>query len=248
MDKKALIIMPVGTGLFFDDAYDKENHWRYTDKLERSYETLAVVFKDDYEPEPNTYDHITYMKGRKWNLIPEVAKNIDLSNYDYIGCWDDDYTTDIQSVNEALEIARMFDFRLFQQSAISFNSYNCLKHNPDLFYSETDFIELGVPFFRNDIFARVLEFLNDYKYEVSDWGIDKVLCYYLNDTANVVHCNTIKHMRPDESSYDKSDGFREMAYLMREFFPKYMKEKFNRDYVYNDSQNTIRSWRLGDDS
>jgi hypothetical protein len=52
-------------------------------------------------------------------------------------------------------------------------------------------------------------------------------------------------MLPNESSYDKNDGFREMNYLMTDFFPKYMKEKFGRDYTYYDKQETLRAWKLG---
>jgi hypothetical protein len=237
---KALIITPTGCPIFFDEKYDQQNHWRFT-KPERTYETCVVVF-NDFQPQPGTYDYIIRRKGLKWNLIPEVAKIINWEDYDYIGCWDDDYVTDIQSVNAALNMARSLDFRLFQQSLTSWTVYPCLEHNPDLVFSETNFIELGVPFFRNDIFRKVLRFLNDYKYEKSDWGIDKVLCYYLQASAHVVHNVSIKHMRP-ESSYSKEDGFREMNYLMNEFFPKYMKEKFNINYSPIDKQYAIQEYK-----
>ena len=49
---KALIITPTGTDYFLDDAYDKENHWRFT-KPERTYETCVVVF-NDHQPDPGT--------------------------------------------------------------------------------------------------------------------------------------------------------------------------------------------------
>jgi hypothetical protein len=52
-------------------------------------------------------------------------------------------------------------------------------------------------------------------------------------------------MLPDESTYNKEDGFREMEYLMREFFPKYMKENFGLDYQYSDVQQTIRAYKNG---
>lgn len=242
MANKALIITPTGCDPYFDDAYDKENHWRFV-KPERTYETCVVVF-NDYEPKVGTYDYIIRKKGLKWNLIPEVAKIIKWEDYDYIGCWDDDYATDIQSVNKALEYARNFDFRLFQQSLTSWTVYSILEHNPEFVFTETNFIELGVPFFRNDIFRKVLRFLDDYKYEKSDWGIDKVLCYYLQASAHVIHDVTIKHMRP-ESSYDKADGFREMNYLMTDFFPKYMKKNFNLDYKYNDQQVIYNAFKRG---
>lgn len=237
---KALIITPTGCSMFFDDDYDKDNHWRYA-KPERTYETCVVVF-NDFQPEPGTYDYIIRMKGLKWNLIPEVCKIINWHNYDYIGCFDDDYVTDIQSVNESLRLARRYDFRLFQQSLTSWTVYPCLEQNKDFMFTETNFIELGVPFFRNDIFRKILLFLNDYKYECSDWGIDKILCYYLQATAHVIHSTSIKHVR-QESSYNKEDGFREMRYLMHDFFPKYMKDKFNIEYTPIDEQKVFKGYK-----
>lgn len=243
MANKALIITPTGRPIYHHEDYDKDNHWRFT-KPERTYETCVVVY-NDFQPEPGTYDYIIRRKGLKWNLVPEVSKIINWQDYDYIGVWDDDYATDIQSVNTALEYARRFDFRLFQQATTSFQTYDCLKHNPEYAFTETNFIELGTPFFRNDIYRKVLRFLNDYRYEKSDWGIDKVLCFYLQATAHVVHETTVRHMLPDESTYNKEDGFREMEYLMREFFPKYMKENFGLDYQYSDVQQTLRVYKHG---
>lgn len=238
---KALIIAPIGCDPYFDDAYDKENHWQYT-KPERTYELLAIVY-NDYDLPKDRYDHIIHAKGRKWNLIPEICKEFNWQDYDYIGCWDDDYATDIESVNIALQIARENDFRVFQQSVTSWNTYPCLVNDPKLLYTETNFVEVGVPFFRNDIFRKLLRFLNDYNYpETTSWGLDKVLCYYLQNTAHVVHASTIKHMKEETTAYTKEQGFKEMDYLMRDFFPKYMKEKFNIDYSYFDRQYVINSW------
>lgn len=239
---KALIITPTGRPLYFHEDYNDE-HWRHT-KKGRSYETCVVVY-NDFQPEPGTYDYIIRRKGLKWNLVPEVSKIINWQDYDYIGVWDDDYATDINSVEIALSYARRYDFRLFQQATTSFQTYDCLKHNPEFAFTETNFIELGVPFFRNDIYRKVLRFLDAYRYEKSDWGIDKVLCYYLQASAHVVHDSTVRHMLPDESTYNKEDGFREMEYLMRDFFPKYMKENFDLDYQYSDVQQTIRAYKHG---
>lgn len=243
MKRRALIITPTATNLYFSDEYDKENHWRYR-KPECEYDVCVVAYKDDFVPEPGTYDMLIRKKGLKFKLIPEVCRMIKWEDYDYIGTWDDDYATDIQSVNSALALARQWDFRLFQQAAISYNFYDCLKHNPEFIFTETNFIETGVPFFRNDIFHKVLDFLNDYEYNVSEWGIDKVLCYLLQASAHVVHTSTVKHMRT-ESWYDKSEAFKDMDYLMKDFFPKYMKEKFNVNYQYTDAQVTFSGLKKG---
>lgn len=241
MKRRALIITPTATNIYFDDAYDKNNHWRFR-KPECTYDVCVVVYKEDFEPEPGTYDMIIRKKGLKFKLIPQICDMIKWEDYDYIGTWDDDYATDIQSVNRSLELARRFDFRLFQQAAISYNFFDCLRHKPEYIFTETNFIESGVPFFRNDIFKKFLDFLRDYDYKVSEWGIDKILCHLLQCTAHVVHETTVKHMRT-ESWYDKTVAHQEMDYLMREFFPKYMKEKFGIEYTYDDNQVTYAGYK-----
>lgn len=234
---KALIITPTGCPLYYDDAYDQEDHWRLT-KPNRTYEVAVVVF-NDHVPLPGTYDYLIKKKGLKFHLIKDVCDNfIKWEKYDYIGTWDDDYATDIKSVERALWIARMFDFRMFQQSMISWNTYPCLSNDPKYVWAETNFIETGVPFFRNDIFRRFLSFLGDYRYQKSEWGIDKVLCDLMGSTAHVIHDTHAKHMRP-ESWYSKEEAFKEMAYLTDEFMPGYMKDKFGYDWVFKDKQETL---------
>jgi hypothetical protein len=237
MSNKALIISPTGCPLYYDDAYDRNNHWRLS-KSGRSYDVAVVVF-NDYVPEPGTYDYLIKKKGLKFHLIKDVCDNfIKWEDYDYIGTWDDDYATDIQSVERALYLARKFDFRMFQQSMISWNTYPCLVHDPKFVWTETNFIETGVPFFRNDIFRKFLRFLGDYQYKQSEWGIDKILCDLMDCSAHVVHDTTAKHMR-SESWYSKEEAFKEMAYLTDEFMPKYMKEKFGRDWKFQDRQEAL---------
>jgi hypothetical protein len=242
--EKALMFTTVGTGLFFDDVYDKDNHWRYT-KPERTYETCVIAF-GGFEPEEGTYDYLLRMDGLKWNLIPQIAKAFDLSKYDYIGCYDDDHTTDIQSLNESLAIARHYDFKLFSQSLASERPWACMKHDPELFYTETDFIELSVPIFRRDKFEILMKFLDKYEIEKSDWGLDKIFCHLIQSNANVIHKNSIKHMRFDNSHYDHADAFAAMNYLLTDFYPKYVKENMGiNNYQYVESQKVLKTWRLG---
>lgn len=242
---KALIVTPTGCPMFFDDAYDKDNHWRFN-KPERTYKTIVVGFKDDYVPEPNSYDEFhKYPIKYKWKQVPELLDNlcIDWYNYDYIGIWDDDYCTDIQSVNRSLELARKFDFPFFQQSLISWTVFPCLEQDNTCSFAKTNFTESGIPFYRNDIFRKVLKLLKDYQYEESEWGIDKIMCDYLRLPAYVVHEVSAKHMRR-ESWYDKNNAFREMDYLMKDWFPKYMKENFGVDYQYHDNQLVLQKYKI----
>jgi hypothetical protein len=242
---KALIITPTGTNMFFDDAYDKDNHWRMT-KPERTYETVVVGFKEDYVPEPNSYDRFIHHPVRyKWKQLPELLDRCDITwyNYDYIGYFDDDYCTDIQSINRALDLARRFDFPFFQQALTSWTVYPCLEHDPAISFAKTNFTEMGVVFYRTDIFSKVLKLLRAYQYKESEWGIDKIMCDYLRLPAYVVHESTIKHMRR-ESWYDKSNAFAEMEYLMNDWFPKYMQSEFGVEYKYHDTQAILEKYKI----
>lgn len=241
--EKALIFTAIGTGLFFDDSYDKENHWRFT-KPERTYETCAIVF-NDFEPEPNTYDYIFRKKGFKYDIITEVAKEFDLDKYDYIGYYDDDHTTDIQSLNETLAIARHYDFKLLSQSFASKNDWPVMDHDPSLFYTETSFIEMSIPIFRTDMFKKILCLFDDYKDKKVGWGIDLIFCHFLQTNAHVIHKNTAKHMRPNNSHYDRSEALTRMHEFLNDFYPKYVKEHLGIDnYQYNEAQKVLRAWRL----
>ena len=245
----ALIISPTGCPIYFDDDYDKDNHWRFT-KPERTYETCVIGFREDYVPEPNSYDYFFHYSIRyKWKQLPELlnflkTKNIHWEEYDYIGYWDDDYCTDIQSINRSLELARQFDFPFFQQSLRSWTVYKCLEQDTSCNFTKTNFTEMGIPFYRQDIFRKVLRLLKDYQYKESEWGIDKIMCDYLRLPAYIVHEVSAKHMRR-ESWYDKSNAFREMDYLMKDWFPKYMKEQFGLDYSYHDNQVVFEKYKLG---
>ena len=243
---KALIITPTGCSMYFDDDYDKDNHWRFN-KPERTYETFVVGFSEDFVPEPDSYDRFVHYPIRhKWKQVPELLDifNIKWYDYDYVGVWDDDYCTDIQSVNRSLQLARQFDFPFFQQSLRSWTVYKCLEQDTTCNFAKTNFTEMGIPFYRTDVFSKVLKLLRDYQYKESEWGIDKIMCDYLKLPAYIVHEVSAKHMRR-ESWYDKSNAFREMDYLMREWFPKYHKEKFGTDYQYHDNQVVIEKYRLG---
>jgi hypothetical protein len=237
---KALIITPTGCPYYLDDEFDKENHWRFR-KPNCSYDVCVVSF-NDHLPEANTYDMIIKHKGRKWAMLNDICSKIHWENYDFIAYFDDDYCTDIQSVETALSIARQHDMRMFQQSLTSWTVYPILTHNPNYIWTETNFIELGVPFFRNDIFRKVLRFFQDYTPGEAEWGMDKVMCYYLQQSAHVIHASKVKHMRR-ESYYDKTKAFAEMDYLMKDWFPKYMDEKFGLKYEYSDQQIAFRALR-----
>ena len=242
-----LIICPVGIPMTFDDRFDMQNHWRYTTKAERDYETLLVVY-NDFQPEPDTYDHLIRMKGHKWQIIRQIPEIFDLSKYDYIGCVDDDQITDIQSFNLGLNLAHNFDFKLWQLSMIEGSGiiYDCLKQNKEWIFSETNFVEMGSTFFRKDIFFKAVEFFNELDFTVG-WGIDKVWCDVLECNANVVHAASIyhppNHIKP--SYYDQREAMNEMNKMIYEVYPRIMKDKYKREnWQFVDSQVTLRAFEL----
>ena len=245
MTDKSLIISPTGCSMFHDSEYEpKEDHWRYTNSS-RLYETVVVTF-NDFIPEQNSYDRWEqYPIRHKWKQIPELLDKLDIKwyNFPYIGIWDDDYCTNWQSINRSLELAYQFDFPFFQQSLKSWTVYPCLENDPSCTFSKTNFTEMGICWYRTDVFSKALKLLRDYQYNESEWGIDKIMYDYLKLPAYIVHEVSAKHMRK-ESWYDKTNAFREMDYLMKEWFPKYHKEKFGTDYQYNDNQVIIEKYKL----
>jgi hypothetical protein len=245
MTDKALIVTPTGCPLFFDNEYNHARHWRFA-LPERTYETVVVGFKDEYIPEANSFDTFhRYPIKYKWKQTPKMLDDLGIKwyNYDFIGIWDDDYCTDIPSVNRALELARTYDFPFFQQSLTSWTVYPCLVQNKEHTFTRTNFTEMGVCFYRNDIFRKVLRLLSLYQYRESEWGIDKIMADYLGLPAYVVHETSIKHMRR-ESWYDKTNAFNEMNYLTNEWFPNYMKNvRGNSHYIFRDVQHTLATYK-----
>jgi hypothetical protein len=109
-----IIFVPVGQELSFHETYDKNNHWRYN-KSNRDYEVIAYQYKD-FDIEPDTYDYLVNDVGFKWYFSKHFLDTFDWRDYNYIGFWDDDLVTDIQSVNRGLELAEKHDMKMFQLS------------------------------------------------------------------------------------------------------------------------------------
>jgi len=242
-----LIICPVGCPMTFKKEYDEENHWRYTDRAWRDYETLVVVY-NDFEPPPNTYDHILRLSGHKWQIIKEVPRLFDTSWYNYVGCVDDDLITDIHNFNLGIHLAQEHNFPLWQLSMLEGSGiiYDCLKQNKNWSYSETNFIEMGSPFFRQDKFVEAIDFLRELNFDVG-WGIDKMFCDVLNTTANVVHAASIYHppntIKP--SYYDQREAYVEMERMILDVYPRIMREKYGKtDWVFTDSQKTLKAFSI----
>lgn len=237
---KNLIISPIGMPMPHDARWAEENHWRWT-KNDRKYETLAVIY-NDFEPEPGSYDHILRMKGHKWQIIREVAKVFPIDDYNYIGCVDDDLITDYHSFNSGLSLAEYFDFKYWQLSMPPDSSliYKCLLNDPSCIFSETNFIEMGSPFFKLDKFKFLMEFISHWNLQIA-WGIDKTFYDLFQCPANVVHCAMI-HQPIRASYYDKTEAMMEMNDYLNFHYPRILKTVYNRSSNFVDRQDTLRKF------
>lgn len=234
-----LIIVPVGNPLTFDPRFDAKQHYRFTDKNERDYETLVLQYSA-FEPEKHTYDKIIRGSGFKWQLVKKLFNTyptgFNYNNYEYIGFFDDDIITDIRSINKSLRIARENDLKLFQLSVTEDSDmfYPILVNKPGIKYTKTNFNEVMAPFIHTSLIPICVELWN--KYEIfSGWGFDKVLCDLTKTDAAVIHQYQMYHPKR-VSSYDKTSAFKEMDTLLYDIFPKFMSEKYGENWQFSDRQ------------
>ena len=230
-----VIFCPVGIPLNFHDAYDKENHWRFT-KEHRNYKTIVYQYKD-FDIEPNTYDELIRDTGFKWDLAKHFLDTYDYRDYDYIGFWDDDLVTDIQSINRAIEIATEKNIKIFQLSTIqgSDSTHQILHQNLSYKYSSTNFNEGMGPFFHSSLIPILLDFWKHHQVK-SGWGFDMIFSAITKEKCGVIHDVSMYH--PGKVSYyNKGAAFSEMNEILTNVYPKFMKEKYNEDHsAFNDAQ------------
>lgn len=246
--KKALIFVPTGNNPDqFDPRYDASAHWR-SKHPDRTYEILSCMY-NDFEPNPDSYDHIVRdKKGHKWQMVRQVFKTFDYSKYDYIGCIDDDQITDVHNLNKGLEFARKFDFRLWQLSMAEGSDvfYDCLKHDGMIDFSETNFIECGVPVFRRDVFEKVLKVLDAWGDFEQGWGMDKAYCDIAQSNAHVVHRASIYH--PPRTAYynnDRTNAMRELHDFLTTIYPRIARDVLGHESLVYDKQVTFNRYKLG---
>jgi hypothetical protein len=230
-----LIICPVGNTLSFDNRFDKENHWRYCHK-NRLYET-AVFAYSDFLPEPNTCDILIKDKGFKWSLCKKHLEALDYSQYEYIGFLDDDLITDIHNVNLALTIAGQKDLKIFQMSVTqdSDEFFPILRNKPGIKYTKTNFVETMGMFIHTSLIPIVQEFWDRYDIYCG-WGFDKVLCDITKTDGAVIHSSQMFHPKKDLSTYNKTEAFKEMDKVLYEITPQFMKDKYNEEWSFVESQ------------
>jgi hypothetical protein len=170
-------------------------------------------------------------------LAKHFLDTFDYRDYDYIGFWDDDLVTDIQSINRALEIATKKDIKMFQMSTIagSESTHRILHQVPGYSYSLTNFNEGMGNFFHSSLIPIIMDFWNYHEVK-SGWGFDVILSAITKQKAGVMHEVSMYH--PGKPSYyDKGAAFAEMGKILHEVYPKFMKDKYNEEVgPYNEPQ------------
>lgn len=245
--KPSLFICPSGQPLPTEGPYTSyiENHWRRTDRGHREYETVIVNYNYDtgFEPEPNTYDKLINKKGLKWQITHDfIRENCDMimDKYEYIGSWDDDIQTDIESVNHGLIMAHNLDAKLWQLSLTADSELNwpTLRNNPSLAFSLTNFSEAMGQTFHTSIIPTLLDFWSLYEIKTG-WGFDVALCEIIESPALVIHSKQMFHP-PRVSTYDKTAAFEEMDYCINQAYPAFIKKHFDINAPLNTTQVVYR--------
>jgi len=234
---KSLIFCAAGVPMSFHRDYDTENHWRYT-KDTRMYETVVYQYKD-FDMESNSYDYLFKGTGWKWEIAKQFLDTFDC--YEYIGFWDDDLVTDIQSVNRALTIAKEKDIKLFQMSlnADSEKQHAVTFQDQSMKFALTNFVEGMGPFVHVSLMPALVEFWKYHEVK-SGWGFDIVLSSILKAKTAVMHEVSMHHVPKHNPYYDKSAAFAEMYDIMNNVYPKFMKGYYNEEVeAHKEDQKVI---------
>ena len=233
--KQNIIFCPVGIPVYnHPTEYDKDNHWRYV-KPERLYETFVYQYKDDFEPELGTYDHIAKGSGFKWEIVKKFLDNIDYTKYEYVGFFDDDVITDIDSVNYAISLAHDRNIKMFQLSLLegSERTHRVVFQDTLLKYSITNFNEGMGCFIHSSLIPILLEFYNFHQPK-SGFGLDCIMCHIMKQKAAVIHSKSMYHPPANfygytPHYYDVSEAMNEMSHIFKNVYPKFMKQVYNED-------------------
>lgn len=241
-----LIFCAVGNPVLTCDFYDSENHWRYN-KPHRNYNTVVCNYKTDgFEPDENTYDVKYYDTGYKWQIVNRFLQNFDYSDYEYVGFFDDDVITDIQSLNRAFEIAKENDFKLFQMSmkSGSESSHSILSQDTSLYYSRTNFVEGMGCIFHSSLIPILLDFWTLHECKTG-WGLDIVFGAITKITPAVIHEVSMFHPPSSFKGYSPSyyntrEAVDEMNYILNSVYPQFMKKRYDENTgPYTGGHSTI---------
>lgn len=239
--RKSLIICPSGNPVPTMDGFDNSEHWRWYHE-DRHYET-AVVGYNDFVSHPMSFDHFHKLTGMKWAIAKKLLKTFDYSKYEYIGFLDDDLLITRDAINKSLQLATGLEAKIFQLSVdkTSDCSYNILYQNPDLVFSETNFVEIMAPFIHTSILPTIEKFWD--KYDINTgWGFDSALCNIVGEKALVIHSHCMIHPKKPVSDYDKAGALAESQLALYQIYPQFMKEEYGIADAQIPSPQILRRW------
>jgi hypothetical protein len=236
------IFVPVGIPIAFHPSYDRDNHWRMV-KPTRNYEVVAYNY-NNFQPESGTYDILVKDRGYKWEMAKHFLETFDYTEYDYIGFWDDDLITDIQSINRAIEIAVDNNLKLFQLSTISGSdsTHTILHQDLSKSYSKTNFNEGMGQFVHSSLIPIILQFFKHHKVK-SGWGFDLIMSSICKEKCGVIHEVSMYHPAKP-SSYDKTLAHSEMHKILTWVYPNFMKDQYGESVGSFTEQKTEYEFTL----
>lgn len=227
--KSSLIFTAAGIPLAFDHDYDPEYHWRLT-TANRLYQTHVTCY-NNFQFDINTYDTISYSKGTFCQLAKQHFRNVDLSQYEYIGFFADDVITDSHNINRALQTAYNNNIKAF---TISFNQKNpCRAPNGINFTQKAGInflpnqeLEILGTFLHASIAHIFFELINFYDCVIG-WGLDVILGTVLKTQPYVIHNASVLHNQYGPSHYKYDQANNEFIHLMDNVFYEFMEYKYN---------------------
>ena len=227
--KTSLIICPSGNPIPTMESFDSKAHWRNLSphyNPSRKYVTHIVSY-NEFEHDKSSYDSISHMKGMKWSIAKELLKTLDYSQYEYIGFIDDDLLITQEAINKSLMLAHSLESKIFQLSLdpSSDCAYHILYQNPNLLFSETNFVEIMAPFIHTSIIPTIQKFWDKYDIDTG-WGFDFGLCNIVNENALVIHNHSMIHPKKPASDYDKTTAAMEQHLVASRIYPEFMQEQY----------------------
>lgn len=239
--KKSLIICPAGNSVPTMDGFDNKSHWRWVHP-DRLYNTHVISY-NKFSHDCFTYDELDHMQGMKWAIAKKILKTFDYTKYEYIGFLDDDLLITRDAINKSLQIASSIEAKIFQLSVDKNSdcSYNILYQNPDLMFSETNFVEIMAPFIHTSILPTIEKFWD--KYDINTgWGLDSVLCNIVGEKALVIHNHCMIHPKKSVSEYDKASALAESQLALYQVYPQFMKEEYGIADAQIPHHQILRRW------
>lgn len=227
MKHRNVIVVPVGSPIdrfvkLHNLPFDIRQHWRQAANP-RNYDIIAIQY-GDFVPEPGTYDELVKRRGGKWELAKWIGNERNLSEYEYIGFYDDDVIVDTDTVVRSFDEAALEGVPAFQISLApgSESAWPSTQQVQGWHSSKTNFIEIMCPVFKREYYEKFKSLINSYPVR-HGWGIDIVLSDYFASPLTVYHFGSMYHpSRPQTgSSYGKNEAMEEMKMFFHEVYPRF---------------------------